>query len=225
MTRALYDRWAPLYPPVAHNALMRAEEDAVVPQLRCRADARALDAGAGTGRYTSRLHAAGAALVVSLDWSPAMLRHQTGGGARVCADARRLPFEPGTFDLVNASLMAGDIGDLRPWLGELARVLIPGGRIVYSDFHPAWHARGWQRTFLDEAGATVVLPCAQHTVGDHHDAWSAAGVRLVTMHEVDIPMASRNSQGASSSVPGLFVVTVVKPGSPGRPAQPGREGA
>jgi malonyl-CoA O-methyltransferase len=219
MTRALYDRWAPLYPPVAHNALMQAEENAVIPQLQCRPAARALDAGAGTGRYTSRLHAAGASLVVSLDWSPAMLRHHAGGGVRVCADARRLPFESGTFDLVNASLMAGDIGDLRPWLGELARVLTPGGRIVYSDFHPAWHARGWQRTFLDEDGATVVLPCASHAVGDHHDAWSAAGVRLMTMHEVEVPMAARHSQGKS---PGLFVVTVVKPGRPGRP---GREDA
>ena len=60
----------------------------------------------------------------------------------VCGDATRLPFADRAFDLVNASLMAGDIPDLCGWLSEIARVLVPGGRVIYSDFHPAWHERG-----------------------------------------------------------------------------------
>jgi malonyl-CoA O-methyltransferase len=212
MDRSLYDRWAPVYPPVAHNALMRAEEDAVIPQLRGARPSRALDAGAGTGRYTPRLRAAGATHVVSLDWSAAMLRRQPPGAARVCADARRLPFGSGTFGLINASLMAGDVADLQPWLCELARVLMPGGRLVYSDFHPAWHVRGWRRTFRDASGATVVLPCAVHSIADHHAAWAAAGVRLVTLREVEVPVPPRWLRAPGPARPGLVVVAVTKGG-------------
>jgi malonyl-CoA O-methyltransferase len=156
------------------------------------------------------LQEAGATVVVSLDWSRAMLQRQDSGAARVCADAHRLPFGRAAFDLINASLVAGDVPDLRPWLCELARVLAPGGRLVYSDFHPAWHARGWRRTFRDEAGETVVLPCAPHSVDDHHRAWTAAGVRLITMREVEVPMPARWRPSKSTPVPGLLVVVVSK---------------
>ena len=56
----------------------------------------------------------------------------------VCADACRLPFRRGTFDLINASLMVGDVPDLAGWCREMARALSVGGHLVYSDFHPSW---------------------------------------------------------------------------------------
>jgi SAM-dependent methyltransferase len=189
--RDTYDRWAPLYPPVPHNALMRAEQDAVTPLLQGRVARRALDAGAGTGRYTSILRDAGASFVVSLDWSFAMLRAHGPGAARVCGDSLRLPFGDGAFDLVNASLMAGDLPSLGPWLGEVARVLTAGGRLVYSDFHPAWHEHGWRRTFRDEAGTTLELPCAVHGLDEHRRTCAAAGLVVETLREVGVPRPSR----------------------------------
>src|SRR5262249_60173739 len=70
----------------------------------------------------------------------------------LCADACQLPFRRGTFDLVNASLMVGDLRDLPGWSHEIARVLSVGGHLVYSDFHPSWRENGWQRTFKDRNG-------------------------------------------------------------------------
>ena len=55
----------------------------------------------------------------------------------VHADARDLPFDPGTFDIVTSSLVfhniAGDDGrDRAPW--EAVRVLRPGGQLRIVDF-------------------------------------------------------------------------------------------
>jgi ubiquinone/menaquinone biosynthesis C-methylase UbiE len=213
--RDLYDAWAPTYPPEAHNPLMRAEQAVVTRYLTHAPRCRVLDAGAGTGRYTPTLLESGAALVVSCDWSLMMLRGQRHAAARVCADVRHLPFDDASFDLINASLVAGDLPDLGAWVAELARVLAPGGRVVYSDFHPQWHRHGWQRTFRDVAGRSVTLPCAPHALETHHEAWSSAGLRLLGMHEVHVaPPRSRFQRwrhGAPAEVPALLVVAVARP--------------
>jgi malonyl-CoA O-methyltransferase len=210
--REAYDAWAPEYPAEAHNPLMHAEEEAVIARLQ--SPTRVLDCGAGTGRYTRILQALGARTVISLDWSREMLNRQAGDAARVCADARRLPFADGVFDLVNASLMAGDLTDLAGWLTEIARVLGPGGRVVYSDFHPTWHERGWRRTFQDILGRTVALPCHAHSHDDHLNALAAAGLRAERIDEVSVEpqvnVLNRWRPGARSPVPALVVVSAVR---------------
>lgn len=212
--RDAYDRWARSYPPVAHNSLMTAEEAEVVRHLRGVPMTRVLDAGAGTGRYTRILREHGAGTVVSLDWSREMLRRHVEGAMRVCADARLLPFADRSFDLVNASLMAGDIEDLGGWLSEVARVLVPGGRIVYSDFHPAWHARGWRRTFQDGAEGTIALLCHAHTQDAHLEGLNRAGLRLKRIDEVSVVSHGNRLEfwrwGRRAKVPALLVVSATR---------------
>src|SRR5262245_55602811 len=130
--RAAYELWADTYPAVAHNPLMRVEQDIVEPLLGQLRASRALDLGTGSGRYVPVLQAIGAT-VVGVDFSMAMLAH--GQGHRVCADACRLPVRRGAFDLVNASLMVGDVAQLDALVREMARALSGGGHLVYSDFH------------------------------------------------------------------------------------------
>jgi len=211
--REAYDRWAPVYPPVPHNPLMLAEQEAVVPLLRGNIR-RALDVGAGTGRYARLIRAAGAGVVVSLDWSLVMLAGHAGG-ARVCGDARRLPFAGDSFDLVNASLVAGDVTQLGPWLEELARVLTPGGRLVYSDFHPAWRIRGWTRTFRDPSGQTIELSHEPHDLDDHRRASHDAGLVIRAIQEVRVPLPPTLVDvclgRTGSMVPGLVVVAATRP--------------
>jgi malonyl-CoA O-methyltransferase len=220
--REKYDAWAPEYPAEAHNPLMHAEEEAVIARLQCTPEGRmglqnmtrVLDAGAGTGRYTRILRALGARRVISLDWSLEMLARQAGDAERVCGDARQLPFAGRAFDLVNASLMAGDIANLAGWLSEIARVLAPGGRVVYSDFHPAWHERGWQRTFQDSRGRTITLPCHAHSHHDHRNALAEARLQVEAIDEVsvapEVHLLSRWRPGARAPVPALVVVSAVR---------------
>src|SRR5262249_40939508 len=146
--RQAYARWAPRYPASAHNPLMHAEQSVMAPIIAAIAATRALDVGTGSGRYLPMLHKTGAHLVVGLDFSlPMLSRADRTCAARVCGDAHALPFAAGSFDLVSAALMLGDVAKLGPWLAEMSRVLVAGGHLVYSDFHPAWTARGWRRTF------------------------------------------------------------------------------
>ncbi len=185
--RAAYAHWADVYPDTAHNPLMRTEQHVVTPLIASVRPRRALDVGTGSGRYLPVLVSAGASTVIGLDFSAPMLaRGRAQGVPRVCGDARRMPFEAGRFDLVNASLMAGDIRDLPSWLREVGRVLSPGGHVVYSDFHPSWSVHGWRRTFETADGSKVDLPYEPHTIDDHVRALDQAGFKLLACYEIPL---------------------------------------
>jgi SAM-dependent methyltransferase len=68
------------------------------------------------------------------------------------ADARSMPFEPGTFDVVVSMLCLHNIDRGRnDALGEIVRVLKPGGSILISDFADTREASA----FLASAGLDV----------------------------------------------------------------------
>jgi len=180
--RAAYELWAATYPAVAHNPLMRIEQAVVEPLLLHLHAKRALDVGSGSGRYLPLLASTGASLVLGLDFSLAMLTHSAGRG-RVCADACRLPFKRASFDLVNASLMVGDVADLAGWTREMSRVLSAGGHLVYSDFHPSWAQHGWTRTFRGADGALHEVSYHPHAVDDHLAALEHAGLHILAIEE------------------------------------------
>jgi len=180
--REAYELWADRYPAAAHNPLMRIEQDVVEPLLAGRRATRALDVGSGSGRYLPLLESTGASIVLALDLSLPMLA-RSAGRRRVCADACRLPLRSGAFDVINASLMVGDVADLAWWSREMARVLAAGGHLIYSDFHPSWARRGWRRTFEDSTGETHEVSFHPHTIADHLEALEAAGLRVRAIHE------------------------------------------
>jgi len=72
-TLAAYERWAPLYPPVPHNPLMRAEQAAMLSYWPEVAGRRVLDLAAGTGRYSQLLADSHAAQVIAVDFCVPML--------------------------------------------------------------------------------------------------------------------------------------------------------
>jgi SAM-dependent methyltransferase len=181
-THDAYELWAETYPPAAHNPLMRVEQEVVEPMLAHLRGRRALDVGTGSGRYLPLLRATGAASVVGIDFSLAMLR-RGGANTRVCADAGHLPFRRSAFDLINASLMVGDIADLAAWTLEMARVLAIGGHLVYSDFHPSWAQRGWSRTFRTADGEMHDVSFNPHSIDDHLAALGQAGLRVRAIRE------------------------------------------
>ena len=180
--RAEYDAWADTYPAIAHNPVMRAEQAIVEPMLQRLSPRRALDVGSGSGRYLNVLASIGAR-AIGVDFSMRMLSRSAGVRAlHVCGDANRLPIRSESVDLVNASLMVGDVRDLHSWAREMGRVLAAGGHLVYSDFHPVWSEHDWRRTFRDAAGATRELPFEPHTIAQHLDALAMAGL---TVNRVD----------------------------------------
>lgn len=208
--RAAYELWAASYPPFAHNPLMALEQEVVECVLGQIRATRALDVGTGSGRYLPLLASTGAA-VLGLDFSQAMLTREGGGrGARrqdslsdpttssasyassavpslraplVCADACHLPFRRAAFDLINASLMVGDVADLDAWAREMTRALGLGGHLVYSDFHPSWAQRRWRRTFQSADGRKLDVSYVSHSMNDHLIAMQQAGLQVTTIRE------------------------------------------
>lgn len=197
-----YALWADSYPPWAHNPLMQVEQAVVAPIIAASAPRRALDVGSGTGRYLPVLAAAGARVAVAVDASMAMLARQTAGRPRVCGSACCLPFRDARFDLVCSSLMAGDLPDVSEWVAEAARVLKPGGHLVYSDFHPAWREAGWRRTFRTPDGAERELEYFPHAIDDHLAALERAALEV---------RAIREPRGPARPLPLVAVFHAVKP--------------
>lgn len=197
-----YRQWAPIYPPYPHNPLMQVEQAMLAPMIVQCEPRVALDVGTGTGRYMSVLQRAGAHMVVGIDLSAPMLRRQTRDAIRIQADARALPFRSARFDVVCASLMAGDLDDLGSWLRESSRVLTPGGHLLYSDFHPEWGRRGWRRTFTAADGRDLEVAYVSHGIDLHLRLADAAGFRVRAIREPRLP---------DSSVPMLVVLHLEKP--------------
>lgn len=121
------------------------EEDLhVLGPVESLADLTILEFGGG-GAQGARWCAAHGARVVSTDLSAGMLATAATLSARspgpapllAQADATRLPFDDGTFDLVFSAYGATPfVADSAALMAELARVLRPGGRLAFSTSHP-----------------------------------------------------------------------------------------
>jgi ubiquinone/menaquinone biosynthesis C-methylase UbiE len=184
-TRAAYERWAPLYPPTAHNPLMRAEQSAMVQQWPMVANKRALDLACGTGRYSRLLSQSGAAQVVALDFCVPMLR-QVSVATRVCGSMMQLPFAAQAFDIVISGLALGHASGVHEWMAEAARVLAPGGTLLYSDFHPEAARAGLTRSFKDRQADSCTVPHHCYAVTLQQEAAAAAHLAVDIVHELRV---------------------------------------
>lgn len=185
---AAYELWAATYPPVPHNPLMRAEQNAMEllwPDASESKSARVLDLGCGSGRYAALASQKGASSVVALDYSSAMLR-RLEGGLRVRADMMRLPLPDAMFDMVVSGLAVGHAPRLNDWLCECARVLVPGGVLLYSDFHPAAGAAGMTRSFTDSDNRRHTLAHRRYEIEEHQLASKTAGLEIQATREVRV---------------------------------------
>jgi SAM-dependent methyltransferase len=180
-----YNCWANSYPPLPHNPLMRAEQQAMLRHWPKVAGAHALDLACGTGRYASALAERGAAHAVAVDFSPAMLR-RASSPHRVRADMMALPFANGVFDVVVSGLAVGHAPDITLWMREAARVLVSGGVLLYSDFHPHACAAGMTRTFTDERHQKHTLSHNRYDLPDHQQAAAAAGLCVEVLDELRV---------------------------------------
>jgi malonyl-CoA O-methyltransferase len=113
------------------------EQDKLAPYIAEAEGKKVLDAGAGTGRLTIRLHEAGAE-VTALDISPDMLRileKKDSGIETVEGDMEAMPFDDETFDMVFSSLSLVHLKDPKDFLDECYRVLKDDGRVVLVNIH------------------------------------------------------------------------------------------
>jgi malonyl-CoA O-methyltransferase len=180
--QSAYALWAPTYAPEPHNRLMEIEQQTVLSLLPDVRGHAAIDAGCGSGRYVRELTARGA-WVAGVDLSQPMLaRARTIGGALVRANLCALPVDSMAVDTIVCGLALGDVPHLELALSEMARVLRPGGCLIYSVVHPAGQRAGWTRTF-DAGGRRLAIDGYWHSLDDHRRACAAAGLMVTAWEE------------------------------------------
>jgi ubiquinone/menaquinone biosynthesis C-methylase UbiE len=182
-----YAGWAAQYDAEA-NPLIHVEEPVTLSLIGDVSGQDVLDAACGTGRYLLLLsHAAGR--VCGVDASPEMLEIARAkcAGLGFQADLRQgeitcLPFADASFDVAICALALCHIADLRGAIGELARVLRPGGKLVISDFHPYGLVLGWRTSFRRD-DTTFHIENHIHFLADLFGALRANGLELTDLRE------------------------------------------
>ena len=182
-----YDRWA--------SILSFGQDPRWRRYLVSRVDAgtadTVLDVATGTAAVALELVRQKDCFVVGIDRTPEMLDEGRRRVARSAAsrkvtlvegDARRLPFEDGSFDGLTVTYLLRYVDDPAATLRELARVVKPGGVIAGLEFgvprglwRPLWEA--WVRVGLPGAGR--VIGSGWHEVGtflgpsikEHYARW------------------------------------------------------
>jgi SAM-dependent methyltransferase len=146
---------------------------------------RSLEIGAGTGYFTLNLLRAGMiAEATCSDISPGMLAALRANAERLGlevrteqVDAERLPFADASFDLVLGHAVLHHIPDLERAFAEFARVLAPGGTVLFAG-EPSRYGDRLARVPKRAAGALAPL-------------WRRAlGARAVTSHAGEEPDAA-----------------------------------
>jgi malonyl-CoA O-methyltransferase len=173
-----------------HDVLQQEVQQALLARLEFFTEQpqRVIDVGAGTGRGTALLKQKyPKSDIIAVDLALPMLRAAKKHNSwlkpfiRVCAEASTLPFADHSVDVLHSNLCFQWIDDLPTLFAECARVLRPGGLLLFSTFGPdtlkelraAWAQADQQphvSRFLD-----------MHDIGD---AMLAAGLRdpVVDVH-------------------------------------------
>jgi ubiquinone/menaquinone biosynthesis C-methylase UbiE len=123
-----------------HSDRVAREAERRVRQLDPQPGQRLLDVGCGNGAAVLRLARMLGLEVVGIDVDPEQIGAATLAALNtpnahfVVADATDLPFPNGHFDLVYTNKTTHHVHDWEQAITEMARVLKPGGHLLYNDF-------------------------------------------------------------------------------------------
>ncbi len=130
------DSMPEVYDRALGPALFEPFADNLAPRVAALRPARVLELAAGTGIATARIvRALPEAAVTATDLNPPMVewaRERVPGATWQQADAQQLPFPDESFDVVVCQFGAMFFPDKPAAFAEAARVLRPGGTLMFS---------------------------------------------------------------------------------------------
>lgn len=160
----------------------REELARMVAWLAPRPGARALDVATGGGHTALALREAGCEVVASDATLPMLRGLRDDGLSLVAADAQRLPFDAGRFDVVASRIAPHHFPDLAAFCREAARVLRPGGALYVFDLtSPADAEAARLVNHLERLRDPSHL--WSHAPQAWRDALAAAGLRVERLDE------------------------------------------
>jgi SAM-dependent methyltransferase len=214
--RSGYDRWAEVYDETP-SSLVALDRRHTLAHVGPRPGERILDAGCGTGIHLRSLCRAGSR-PVGMDFSLGMLDRAQRRNRRarlVHADlSRPWPVGRATFDVVLCALVSEHLTDLATFFAEALAALAPGGRLVFSAFHPEMAAAGIEARF-ERDGVEYRLGAELHTVEDYLTGMAAAGFEEIRWFEYrgDASLAEKVASAVKYlGRPLLLVIEARRPG-------------
>ena len=204
-----YSEWASGYDR-PDNPIVMAEERVVQEMLDASPTGAALDAACGTGRWALYLASRGHA-VTGIDATPEMLEQARGKvptGHFERGDLAALPLAPGSFDIAVCALALTHCIELGPPIGELARVVRSGGRVVVSDVHPFMTMLGNHARYPRSGGEFGFVQNHVHQVSDYLAAFREAGLSVLQCREPLWGKAEISMLGFGDERPGLLEAAV-----------------
>ena len=171
--------------PRPGNPVVLAEEPLVRRLLDDLPVGAALDAACGAGRYAHYLASLGHA-VTGVDLTPEMLeeaRKRVPAADFQPGDLSSLELPGESFDIAVCALALTHCTELGPPIGELARVVRPGGRVVISDVHPFMATLGLHSRFPLGQGDFGFVRNHIHQTSDYLAAFREAGLSVIQCRE------------------------------------------
>jgi SAM-dependent methyltransferase len=206
--RAYDATWGRLFAAI-YDRMLRASEEAGLRERRrdlvARAEGRTLELGAGTGANLEHYTDAVGELILTEPFEPMArrLRERVGSSGRtaevVTAPAEELPVADGSVDTVVVTLALCTVDDPDAVLAEVARVLRPGGRLLFLEHVRSEDARLARRQDrLERPWRFVAHGCRPNraTVA----AIGAAGFEIEHLEQHGIPKAAKIVKPAATGV-------------------------
>jgi SAM-dependent methyltransferase len=126
--------------------------------------ARYLEVGCGNGTAVRRIAEVFGLQATGVDVDPDQIRlagQRVPAGVRfLTADARRLPFDAAAFDIVSSFKTTHHVQNWTAALHEMARVVRPGGHLIYFDFVLAAPLAALGRALMPGAGFPTIRAIA-----------------------------------------------------------------
>ncbi|MBI2832105.1 MAG: class I SAM-dependent methyltransferase [Chloroflexi bacterium] len=205
-----YDSWAQILTFFQYLRWRRV----LVSQMNLLPDSQVLDASTGTAGVAMEIaRRDGNSRIIGLDVTPSMLemasraleKHKLNSRIKLIeGSAEKIPFSDETFDVVVSSYLLRYVKDPHATIGELSRVLKPGGQMLSLEFgvpsnhviHALWQlymrglmpvvalpaSHGWHRAarFL---GPSISRFCQAHPLTQLEQSWRDQGfIDVQTSH-------------------------------------------
>jgi ubiquinone/menaquinone biosynthesis C-methylase UbiE len=177
------ERWANWARKPGHDSFWRFHRDQFL-QLVPSPGLLTVDIGCGEGRLTRHLQSLGHR-TIGVDVSGKLIelaKEEDPSASYIVANAAKLPLENQVADLAIAFMSLQDIDDLQSAVSEIARVLLPNGKLVMAIVHPI-NSSGKFAT--EEADSEFIIPgdCNYFDELRYSDTFERDGLEM-TFHSV-----------------------------------------
>jgi SAM-dependent methyltransferase len=179
-----YEGVAPTY-QAGRDPVAQVDDWRQVVRLPETDDLRVVDLGSGTGIFVRAWSVWGASTVVGVDpsWSMLSVAVQAGlpdNAVQVVGRAEQVPLDSGSFDAAWLSTVIHHVENRSACAAEVARLLVPSGRVYLRGFFAGLSRVGWLGFFPGAGRAVGRFPTAPEIV----ELFEDAGFELVGIDEV-----------------------------------------